>query len=721
MPPPSERQSPMGRPTRWTAAILISMAWMVVIALAVAKVPKGEGLLVALGGLGAAVVTFGISAWSDHARWRVPVEALTQLTRSLRQEKRVGQALTLPPAPELTELTREIAALSRRPRPRAGLVGPNPPPSILQTSPARAPARSIASMTKSGLYDAPPDTGEYMSAHTSGEFSTTDMVNRLEPVKFHWMESSPAEQDFLGWGIGELKQKSFLDVVLPDDRSRAEDTLCEARERGEALGLIVRVRTAQGKIRAVEVNVGARYEKIPTVSHLRCHLTDVTDKVRAERELRLRTQELTQVNEQLRKINRELVELKDRYTDLYENSPAMYFSLDTQGKVIECNQTMLTTLQLSREEVIGYGYDKLLDRPRVEGFQLRYQAFLERGSVEKETCWVKKNGDPIDVWVIGNVVAASKGSVAHTRFVAQDITVNRWLEAELQEKNWRLAGANVELSQRNRELDEFVYVVSHDLQEPLRTLIAFSDFLQNDYGDKLESDGKEFLRYLVEASRRMRSMIQGLLHLSRAGKVIGEFGMIDLDELLAVIKTDLGELFRSKGAEVRIKSPLPSVWGDRDRIGQLIANLLSNGVKYNESPNPWVEIEATTETGADSPGDAFDDRVDPYILIAIKDNGIGIDPEFHKTIFQLFRRLHAHDEYEGTGVGLAICYKIVQAHGGRIWVESAPGLGSTFFVQLRSGPSAASSRTTSSFAAGSLASLHENSVSEVEPDESPTI
>ena len=99
------------------------------------------------------------------------------------------------------------------------------------------------------------------------------------------------------------------------------------------------------------------------VSHLRCHLTDVSDKVRAERELKLRTQELTQVNEQLRKINRELEELKDRYTDLYENSPAMYFSLDTQGKVIECNQTMLTTLKLAREEVVGHSYEKLLLGP----------------------------------------------------------------------------------------------------------------------------------------------------------------------------------------------------------------------------------------------------------------------------------------------------------------------------------------------------------------------
>ena len=129
-----------------------------------------------------------------------------------------------------------------------------------------------------------------------------------------------------------MRQKSFLDVVHPDDRAPRRETLRKALDRGEALGLVVRVRTAHGKTRAIEVNVGARYGNRPAVSHLRCHLTDVSDKVRAERELRLRTQELTQVNEQLRKINRELEELKDRYTDLYENSPAMYFSLDSKAR-----------------------------------------------------------------------------------------------------------------------------------------------------------------------------------------------------------------------------------------------------------------------------------------------------------------------------------------------------------------------------------------------------
>ena len=214
---------------------------------------------------------------------------------------------------------------------------------------------------------------------------------------------------------------------IPRTSPEPTEMFNRALERGEAMGVVVRLSTASGEMRAIEVNVGARYGTNQKVSHLRCHLTDVTEKFQAEREQKLRTRELTRVNEQLRRINRELEELKER-----------------------------------------------------------------------------------------------------------------------------LASANDELSQKNRELDEFVYVVSHDLQEPLRTLIAFSDFLLKDYGDRLEPEGQEFVRYLVNASRRMRAMIHGMLNLSRAGKVIGDFEVVDLDDLVTVIRTDLGELLRSKSAQLHI-------------------------------------------------------------------------------------------------------------------------------------------------------------------------
>ena len=291
---------------------------------------------------------------------------------------------------------------------------------------------------------------------------------------------------------------------------------------------------------------------------------------------------------------------------------------------------------------------------------------------------MKSSGEQLDVWISGRAVGGPKGQASQTRCVAQDRTAKHRLEAELSAMNASLARANTELSQKNRELDEFVYVVSHDLQEPLRTLIGFSDFLKKDHSQRLDAEGQEFVTYLFDASQRMRAMIHGLLKLSRAGKVTGEFGPVVLSELVRVVQADLGELIRSRAHCVHWLGPEGLLWGDPFRLHQLLANLVSNAVKYNQSPAPLVEIGtvdrlAEPDAGAEAGG---------YQTFFVRDNGIGIDHRFHETVFQLFRRLHTLEEYEGSGVGLAICSKIVAAHRGRVWVESQPGKGSTFFVSL---------------------------------------
>jgi PAS domain S-box-containing protein len=546
-----------------------------------------------------------------------------------------------------------------------------PPPSPAQTG--------EAALTRSGLYDSPdPLTPDSTDGLSSGTFSIVDMVSRLDPEHFRWIHSSLAEQQFLGWSLAELEQMSFLDIVEAEDRPQAERSLRRAVTEGELHGLIVRIRTARGKLKAIEVHVGARYSADRRVTYLRCHLTDVTEKLRTERERRLRTQELSRVNEQLRRINHELSELKDRYRDLYENAPAMYFSLDGRGRLVECNQAFLKALDRPREQLIGQGFETFVDPTDLERCRSLFRQLLETGSIETESRWIKAGGRALDVWISGAVMRGPRGDVRATRCVAQDLTAKHLLEAELRETNRSLARANQELSARNRELDEFVYVVSHDLQEPVRSLIAFSNFLLEDYGPKLDAEGKEHLQRLSAAAHRMRAMIQGLLNLSRAGRVIDESGPVDLGELVEVIRADLGELLRSRGGELRLLSPGAVLWGDRRRLQQLLTNLIANGIKYNRGEVPTVEVGLAPVADGLPAG--------PSVTLLVRDNGIGIDPRHHQKILLPFRRLHTQEEFPGTGVGLALCIKIVEAHGGRIRVESQSGCGATFFVSLPIGP-----------------------------------
>jgi PAS domain S-box-containing protein len=652
--------------------LIVCAIWLLLMSWTLPSVRQDRRIALGLASVAAVVATFLLLSRAERRHWIVPTREMAERIRSLTRQR--ASADLKPATPEFAAIAGAVDDLRADHRDRLKLRTRMRTPSNSSDPAGRSPAaRPPGSDPDRPL---PPSDGEFALVQ-SADYSTVDMVNRLDPVDFVWIESSIAEQAFLGWSLAELRGKSFLDIIHQDDRKPALGTLRRAIDCGESLGQVVRILTASGEPKDVELNVGTRYGPDRSISHLRCHLTDVTEKVRAERELKQRTLELTRANEQLLRINRELEELKDRYGDLYQNAPAMYFSLDPAGVMIECNRTLMTTLKKSRRELVGQSYERLLPEAHRNRFRARFEVFLNEKSMEMETPWRKSNGEIIEVWIKASLVRAADGTIAHVRCVAQDVTTGRRLKAELERKNKSLGRANAELSQKNRELDDFVHVVSHDLQEPLRTLIAFSDFLLKDYGERFDDEGREYVNYLIDASRRMREMILAMLTLSRAGKVIGDFVPVDLQELIAVVRADLGELIRAKNAEVRVANPLPVVWGDWNRLTQLFANLIANGLKFNTDPSPWIEV------GTAGPSDEAED----WPTLYVKDNGIGIDPEFHQTIFQLFRRLHTQDEYEGTGAGLAISAKIVHAHGGRIWVESSPGAGSTFYVRLRHCPS----------------------------------
>ncbi|MEH1927898.1 ATP-binding protein [Nostoc sp.] len=240
----------------------------------------------------------------------------------------------------------------------------------------------------------------------------------------------------------------------------------------------------------------------------------------------------------------------------------------------------------------------------------------------------------------------------------------------------KLAAMNYELQRSNEELDSFAYVASHDLKEPLRGIHNYANFLMEDYAEVLDDDGIAKLQTLVKLTQRMEDLINSLLHFSRLGRAELIRQLVNLDELVPQIITTLTIARPQSEVEFRIPRSLNSIMCDRAQITELFSNLISNAIKYNDKPQKWVEIGLLEENEQR--------KVAPTSLtFYVRDNGIGIPQQHLEKIFQIFRRLHGRDEFGGgTGVGLTIARKIVERHGGRIWVESVPTQGSTFYFTL---------------------------------------
>ena len=242
-----------------------------------------------------------------------------------------------------------------------------------------------------------------------------------------------------------------------------------------------------------------------------------------------------------------------------------------------------------------------------------------------------------------------------------------------------LTRLNLELERSNTDLDAFAYVASHDLKEPLRGIHNYATFLVEDYGEILDGDGVAKLRTMVRLTQRMEDLIESLLRYSRLGRVGLSFGEVALGELVGEVLEGLRPRLEETGAEVRIPRPLPTLRCDRVQVGEIYANLIANAIKYNDKDEIRLEI------GHEEPVPAADPGGRPPPVLFVRDNGIGIPEKHRNAIFRLFKRLHGRDVYGGgTGAGLTIARKIVERHGGSMWVESTVGAGSTFYFTLGS-------------------------------------
>jgi light-regulated signal transduction histidine kinase (bacteriophytochrome) len=258
--------------------------------------------------------------------------------------------------------------------------------------------------------------------------------------------------------------------------------------------------------------------------------------------------------------------------------------------------------------------------------------------------------------------------------VAKEMRKRRRAEEEIQNLNAdlerRVADRTAELAERakdlarsNSELQQFAYVASHDLQEPLRMVASFTQLLAKRYADKLDDDARDFINYAVDGARRMQTLISDLLSYSRVGTQGKPLVPTDVDAVLNNVLGSLQYAIEESGAAIS-HDYLPRVMADPVQLGQLFQNLLANAIKFRGEAPPRVHISAARDGN--------------HWKIAVRDNGIGIAQEHADRIFVIFQRLHTKTEYPGTGIGLAICKKIVERHGGRIWIEPSPGGGTTF-------------------------------------------
>ena len=359
----------------------------------------------------------------------------------------------------------------------------------------------------------------------------------------------------------------------------------------------------------------------------------------------------------------ELKRTNDFLNAILENIPIMIFVKDAKDlKFVRVNKAVEDLFGYTRAEIIGKSDYQLFPKDEADFFVSNDKKLLESGAIMEigeEPAQTKYKGIRIIETTIV-LIKDTKGQPAYILGITDDITERKKMMAELDNKT-------KELGRSNTELEQFAYVASHDLQEPLRMITSYLQLLENRYKDKLDQDAKDFIGFAVDGSNRMKALIQSLLEYSRINR-IKPFEEIDVNLLVKDVLGNLSASIKESNAIIKADD-LPKIHGDPILIGQVFQNLIENALKFKSTRTPEIIISGKKQN------DEF--------LFSVKDNGIGIQKEYIGKLFVIFQRLHTKEKYPGTGMGLAICKKIVERYGGRIWVESEVDKGSTFYFTIK--------------------------------------
>jgi len=361
---------------------------------------------------------------------------------------------------------------------------------------------------------------------------------------------------------------------------------------------------------------------------------------------------------------RHLAQMEGRYRGLLEAAPDAMVVVNQGGEIVLLNVQAEKQFGYSRDELLGQKVKNIIP----EGFAERLIADALR-SVEDalaqqigtgiELSGRRKDGSAFPIEIMLSPLESPEGILVTA--AVRDITTRKKAEANLLNKV-------EELNRSNEELGQFAYIASHDLQEPLRMVASYTQLLARRYKGKLDSDADEFIAFAVDGASRMQRLIQDLLAYSHVGTKGKDLLETSSEAALQQALINLRGAIEEKGAIVT-HDPLPSVLADETQLIQLFQNLVGNAIKYQKPGVPRVHISAAKNGGK-------------KWIFSVKDNGLGIDSQYLEKIFGMFQRLHKREEFAGTGIGLAICKKIVERHGGSISVESQPGHGSTFRFAL---------------------------------------
>jgi len=374
--------------------------------------------------------------------------------------------------------------------------------------------------------------------------------------------------------------------------------------------------------------------------------------------------------QELTAVLRALKDSEERFRLLVDNvQDYAVFMLDRNGWIASWNTGAERIKGYQATEIIGRHYscfftpeDVLTGRP-----QSNLIAAAGAGRTEDEGWRVRKDGSRFWANVVITAIRDSKGEVQGFAKVTRYMTAHMTAEAERKQSEMLLSKQNEELIQINAELERFAYVASHDLKEPLRMITGHLGLLSKRYRAMLDKDAVEFINFAVDGAKRMEVLITDLLTYSRMGPRQKKNEEVDCEKLFSRSVMDLQAVIDESGAEVT-HDPLPTLIGDSSQLGQVFLNVMGNAIKYRGTDKPKVHVSAM--------------RAGNEWRFSVSDNGIGMDPQYQERIFLLFQRLHTRAEYPGTGIGLSICKKVIDGHGGRIWVESEIGKGSTFYFTI---------------------------------------